>query len=591
MATFLILLNLFNIHFLQKWDIPYGNSGSAGRTLLYDSDHDGRIELIFRPYLPQYNSVYFAEFVPPDSWDIFESNTVDTIIVWDIGDCDNDGLTDLVVYACANPSPPIPLIAIYESPDSFSYPAYEVWRDTVGSILDKPFCIYDVDGDGFCEIFNNRGRPPNWLWIYEAIANNQYDSIFTTNPDSSNYENPASTYAFGDFDADGKIEFVFGGTSAGPGEGASFWVYESPANNTYERIIQSQVPTKNIRDCFTIPDADGDGKIEFVIKGFTPLDARCHVFIFEAVTDNTYEVIKSFDLATGSPPNMGYYGGYSATGDIDADGVPEIALEASWYVYLIKSCGNDSFYILDTLPGNGNGSSIQVYDFDGNGLSEIAISGNNEIRIYEKGVDMAWFCPVQYDTFYALDTVNLRWAVYDTFQLDSLYLYLYHPQIGRWLIYQGLPTDTNYEWVLPDTQSLFKIWLVVAGFGRRDSMLSPLFYIKQQGSIAEQSFCSYSPIPSLQISPNPFRSSLVIRYALSSKYQGENNDKVPTAYIRIYDAAGRLIRQWNDKMMKTSDYLLWNGTDDSGSKLPCGIYFVELKKEDLSLMEKVIKLK
>jgi len=583
MAIFLILLNLLAVHFVEKWHLPYGNPGSAGRTLVYDSDHDGRIELIFRDGLPQHYGVYFAEFVAPDSWNIVESNTVDSVIVWDISDCDGDGLTDLVVYAVANLSP---LIAIYESSDSFSYPDYEVWRDTAGQASNLPFSIYDVDNDGFPEILDNNGDVPNMLWVYEASGNNQYDLIFTTNPDTSNYESPASTHAFGDFDADSKTEFVFGGLSAGPGEGATFWVYESPANNTYNRLIQSQVPTKNIKDCFTVPDADGDGKIEFVVKGFTPLDARTHVFIFEAITDNTYEIIKSFDITNGSPPNMGYYGGYSAAGDIDADNIPEIVLEASWFVYLIKSAGNDSFYIFDTLPGNGNGSSLQVYDIDGNGLSEIIISGNNEIRIYEKGVDMEWFCPVQYDTFYALDTVNLRWTVYDTFQLDSLYLYLYHPQIGRWLIYQGLPTDTHYEWVLPDTQSLFKIWLVVDGFGRRDSLLSPLFYIKQSGSIAEQSF--NCPTPSIQISPNPFCEKTSIRCTIQ-----DSRFRIRNSSLKIYDVAGQLVKSFSPPIIYSllSTVVFWDGYDDKNRKCPAGIYFIRLDTKDYKKIEKVILLR
>ncbi|MGB7054679.1 MAG: T9SS type A sorting domain-containing protein, partial [bacterium] len=100
--------------------------------------------------------------------------------------------------------------------------------------------------------------------------------------------------------------------------------------------------------------------------------------------DNTYEAIKTFTLPGGD-----YYGGYSDVGDVDGDSIPEIALEGRQTVHIIKAAGNDSFYVWETLPGNNSGSSVRVYDIDGNGLSEVIISGNNQTRIYEYEVGVA----------------------------------------------------------------------------------------------------------------------------------------------------------------------------------------------------------
>ncbi len=366
--------------FIQKWFIPYGTIAPGGRILVYDSDHDEKIELIFRRWIAQSFGVYFVEFVPPDSWDIYESIYVDSVLAWDAGDFDNDGYADLITDGDASSGgPPVPIISVYESPDSFSYPTQEVWRDTVGFLLVQPISAYDVDNDGYPEILDNNGDAPNFFWIYESVGNNQYDLIFTDNPDTSNNDAPSSTHGFGDFDSDGKIEFVMGGMSAGS-LGATYWIYESPADNTYERIVQGYVSTKNIKDCFSVPDADGDGKLEFVVKGFVIPSAEIHAFIFEAVADNTYEIIKTFTLPGGD-----YYGGYSAAGDVDGDSIPEIVLEARQNVFIIKSAGNDSFYVWDTLPGHASGSCVRIFDIDDNGLSEIIISGADETRIYEYG--------------------------------------------------------------------------------------------------------------------------------------------------------------------------------------------------------------
>jgi len=101
-------------------------------------------------------------------------------------------------------------------------------------------------------------------------------------------------------------------------------------------------------------------------------------------TKSTQQIIKTFTLPGGD-----YYGGYSDAGDVDGDSIPEIVLEGRQTVHIIKAAGDDSFYVWETLPGNNSGSSVRVYDIDGNGLSEVIISGNDETRIYEYEVGIA----------------------------------------------------------------------------------------------------------------------------------------------------------------------------------------------------------
>jgi hypothetical protein len=267
-------------------------------------------------------------------------------------------------------------IVIYESPDSFSYPTQEVWRDTVGFPLVSPICSYDIDQDSLPEIVKIIGDTTDFD-IYESTGNNQYLKIFRdTIPE--NYS-PMSTVAFGDFDIDNNNEFVFGYS------GGEYNIWECTGNNSYQEILLQQLPTVNVTDCFAVPDADGDGKLEFVVKGFV-VPAGVNAFIFEATGDNTYEIINSLDLFGGSND---YYGGYSDVGDVDGDSIPEIALEACQCVYLIKAAGNDSFYVWDYIYGNNSGSSVRVLDLDNNGLAEVIISGNNQTRIYEYEVGIA----------------------------------------------------------------------------------------------------------------------------------------------------------------------------------------------------------
>jgi hypothetical protein len=361
-------------NFVQKWAIPRGIDWGAGRLVIGDTDRDGNWEFIFSTYGgPQ--RIYICELHMPDTWEVDSFPYFWGPLVWDIGDFDLDGLCDLAIQTAVD-TPPNNLISIAESPDSFSYPTQEVWRDTVGVTLITPICARDIDQDCLPEIVKVLGDYIH-LHIYESVGDNLYDEIAEITTSSTH--NSSSTLAFGDFDTDNNNEFVWGYT------GGEYSIWECIGNNSYQEITLQQLPTANIRDCFSVPDADGDGKLEFVVKGFTA-NARVHAFLFEATGDNTYEIIKSFDLFGGSND---YYGGYSDVGDVDGDSIPEIALEACQCVYLIKAAGNDSFYVWDYIYGNNSGSSVRVFDLDNNGLAEVIISGNNQTRIYEYEVGIA----------------------------------------------------------------------------------------------------------------------------------------------------------------------------------------------------------
>jgi len=461
--------------FVQRWYIPQGINSSAGRIVVSDTDRDGNYEFFIRTYGGS-QKIYIYELHLPNTWEVDSFSYFDGPLIWDIGDFDLDGLYDLVIDITED-MPPKPIISIAESPDSFSYPTQEVWRDTVGSPLVTPICVYDIDQDGLPEIVKVLGDYIH-LHIYETIGNNLYDKIDEITTASTH--NSSSTLAFGDFDLDNRNEFVWGYT------GGEYSVWECVGDNFYQEIILQQLPTLNIKDCFSVSDADGDGKLEFVIKGFVIPSAEIHAFIFEATSDNTYEIIKTFTLPGGD-----YHGGYSEAGDVDGDGIPEIVLEAWQNVFIIKAAGNNSFYVWDTLPGHTGGSCVRVYDIDDNGLSEIIISGNNQTRIYE-----------------------------------------YVPE----------------------------------GVKETALRLTP------------------NALRSLQVFPNPFKQTLGIRLTALADEE---------IALKIYDASGRLIRQFDYPTIRLSDQITWHGNDENGRVVAQGIYFLRFENVDsgeTSCM-KVLKIK
>lgn len=89
---------------------------------------------------------------------------------------------------------------------------------------------------------------------------------------------------------------------------------------------------------------------------------------------------------------------------------------------------------------------------------------------------------------------------------------------------------------------------------------------------------------SLQISPNPFMKSTVISYRSPVKSR---------VNLKIYDALGRLIRTLpitqlpNDLITK----VVWDGTDDSGRKVPDGVYFCRIEAGSFSQSQKLLFLR
>jgi len=89
----------------------------------------------------------------------------------------------------------------------------------------------------------------------------------------------------------------------------------------------------------------------------------------------------------------------------------------------------------------------------------------------------------------------------------------------------------------------------------------------------------------LEIFPNPFSK---LTYISFGKVQGAKSIE-----LKIYDATGRMVknlfRSTPDALRPT--LLSWYGDDNSGKKLPQGVYFVRLNIEDYSEKKKVIFIK
>jgi len=90
--------------------------------------------------------------------------------------------------------------------------------------------------------------------------------------------------------------------------------------------------------------------------------------------------------------------------------------------------------------------------------------------------------------------------------------------------------------------------------------------------------------------PNPFTKKINIRYTIYDARCRIYN-------IKIYDATGRLVRQWDYESatqfgaMRLSDKVVWDGKDELKRELSPGIYFIRLETQDYKETKTVVLLK
>lgn len=592
---FLIVSSLSGYHFDLKWDIPDGIDWYATVLKGADTDHDNLQEIIFSSESLRVPTIYELQGCEFNLAHIIDSNT--SLLFWGMGDYDGDYLSDVLIEYWLGVGQGSNL-RVYESPMYYSHPDSFVWEAYLDNMnIGEGFYIRswgDLDGDDKTDIFTSLYK---YFWIFENVGNNAYDLVLF---DSLS---PPMRWTFptvGDFDGDGKMEIVNGGMYG------QISVFENTGDNQYELIWHDSLPVyidtcvSNVYDNLSANDMDQDGKPEIIFHGtlLAPIGMpeRNDLFIFEAIGDNEYQLIY-YDSLPHHVFNT--VGAISDVGDVDGDGVPELVLSTTGDIYVIKAFANDSFGIVwqknmaqeAGVPYSAMDQlDVEIYDLDNNGLNEIIASLayddawgflHAKTFIYEKGIDMEWVYPSLPDTFLVDSVETLRWTVYDTIAVESLYIYLTPlSNYPRDLIFEGNPlTDSIYNWTVPDSLGEFKLLLVVTGPGRRDSLQSPTIYITPTGLEERDRGEFTSKEGFLKFPSNPVKPPLKIIYSLKTPSK--------TGKLLIVDAPGRVIKAF--KGLKSGrNRVIWNGLDERGKLVSKGVYFILLEREKKKWVRRVV---
>jgi hypothetical protein len=96
--------------------------------------------------------------------------------------------------------------------------------------------------------------------------------------------------------------------------------------------------------------------------------------------------------------------------------------------------------------------------------------------------------------------------------------------------------------------------------------------------------------PSFSLLPNPFTQTTEIRLQITDSRLQMTANRIQ---LKIYDVTGSLVRDFSQPLSDIGcrSSVIWNGTDDTGRKVPAGVYFVKFEAGDYTRTEKAILLK
>ncbi|MBM3315057.1 hypothetical protein FJY71_04345 [candidate division WOR-3 bacterium] len=571
-------------------ELAYGTL--SGHVLCGDADHDGANEMIFGRARPRCWEVWEVKF--PNRYSVVLADTggypyppgidIGNFKPWDIGDIDGDSLTDLLghhVFFEDSISYRF-VLGVQESPDLHSYPSeLSWWADMYPSTTpDQPASHFppDLDNDGRREACGIE-EFSSCHYVFENSGNNQNTLVWT--------DTLAIGYglAFGDFDLDGRRDFVTAGiTSAGPVN-----LYECAGDNSYAVTWRDSVRIPNGHDVFSGNDVDRDGKPEFFIafSWYGP-PAEFHLMAFEMVADNEYERREVACVTRDVGVN---WEAYSKCADVDADSVEEIVWTIASDVYVYKATGNDQYElvwqwqnpsqcVIETVH-------VSAYDLNGNGYNEVVASG----ILGGAGGHPEWgTCIFELETVQLLSpnggrnllggvTCAVRWQVFTPPRCDSVSLFLRTDTTWNMdTIATGLaPADTPYLWVVPRGPRIVEPCHVVVfayGPGWQYDESDSAFKIITLG--AAEAAPRAPGNWSLSVSPSPARGIALVRF-----------DVPHHANVRVglYDAAGRLAEQLASGVRDAGSYGLAVG---AAGNVRAGVHFVRLETAERTLSRKLV---
>jgi RHS repeat-associated protein len=275
-----------------------------------------------------------------------------------------------------------------------------IWTSASANVLPESSpAAADIDGDGFVEIIT--ARPGGGIIAYSHDGNVEW-----TSSDRSTIRWGGASIA--DLNGDDVPEIVVGNIVFN-NMGQVLWKTSGPSGNNGAGPLSFAA------------DLDGDGFQE-VIAGRT------------AYSHDGKLLFNHGD-------------GFSAVGDMDSDGLPEIAAVHAGYVSLLNDDGS-IIWSNKSIPGGGRGGPPTIADLTGDGVPEIGVAGANRYVVFNANGNIVWQSPTRDNSSHKTGS-----SVFDfngdgraeVVYADEYYLRIYDGPTGQ-VIYEIENTSgTTYE--------------------------------------------------------------------------------------------------------------------------------------------------
>jgi len=576
-------LRLKRVYFLQSG--LYNDA--EGNVICWDTDHNGLNEVIFQHGSPLRWEIW--EYRPFNQYELVFVDTgahpsppgINTrkFRPYDIGDIDQDSLTDLVGPNEVRPPDTSGIfynvVTTQESPNYTSYPESLSWWYRYGNyneVQSAPFyfpidldqderreLLFLAEGIGITHIFENRG-------------NNQNELVW------NRFRLGAFLFAFGDFDLDGRKEFV----TADLGSLGRVSVYENTGDDQYEMTFQDTVRLPNGLDVFSGNDLDQDGKPEFFVA-FAVVGATFYLYMWEATGNNTYQRT----LVDQKTIPVSYTTGRrSKCGDLDGDGIEELVWATPTYLFVYKATGNNQFQqVWQWYQDHGTDEClvVNIFDMNKNGYNEIVVGGSGKTSIFEVEA-VKVLRPNGGENFSGGSQEIIRWQTFYPPRCDSLSIF-FSSDNGRTYetIATGIPgTDTSYLWTVPNISSdSCKVKVIAYGPGWQYDESDNVFSIAPVG-IEERKIFAPQKF-NLTVQPNLIKGNANIKLSIPEETE---------ISLIVSDISGKKVKTIIQKDVRPGNYKIsWDGNDDSNKRLPSGVYFLILKSRGKEVIRKALLLR
>lgn len=334
-----------------------------------DFDMDGRPEVVLMPYASgrPYNTNLIMERDENGNFTtVFRTN--ESFLPWALGDANNDGRTDLL--GVNFPRTNIARLRLFVGTPFPSETLLDLPEAQGGEII-------DVDGDGRNEIVALSALTRD-IRVFESTREGAFiGGASLSNPtNGSNW--PGLRPVVADLNGNGRKEILSGD------DDGDLWIYEAQQGGGFAQTWKlAGSDSTNTHWIGGGADIDDDGDVEFVVARAAEdrndaLNGRWNLEIYSADGPSSYDLEWSIRVSGVISTGNGI-----ATGDVDGNGIPDLAVCLLPDLYLIRATGPDSYEPVwhETVSLT---YRPLIADLDRDGYAELLFNRDGAVRVMKR---------------------------------------------------------------------------------------------------------------------------------------------------------------------------------------------------------------